>query len=264
MKSRFFVSVALLMIPLVGTLAQSQTPPQTEERIVELERQISELKAIIASLQEILAGLQMKQQRNISIGIMPIENSWRIREVGNSFRQIVVSSFNEFGIKAYESLDEETLRWVQRQDQLVRERWIDPVTAPPRGQLRGISHYLLATVTDYKENQSELVIGGVIRVVGGGTRVITGSLVVDWRLVDATTGEVVVAFRTKAELRREEVAGGIIVGSSGFGSFSRRGPLPETAARICAKEAAQRIATLFGIQPPEKALPQKPQKEIKK
>lgn len=241
--------VAFLVLPSVAQ--EPQTIQTKEDEIAALRAEIAELKALIADL------VKIKTQGKISIGVMPIQDAGRIPQVGNSFRQLMISALNEAGIKAQESLDEETLKWVQRQDQLVRERWIDPVSAPRRGELRGVTHYLLATVTDYREDYSDLIIGGVIRVVGGGARVRTGSLVVDWRLVDATTGEVRDAFRTEAKLKLEEIAGGIILGSSGFATFSRKLPMPEVASRICARQAAERIAQLFNPQPVLKEKPSK-------
>ena len=250
----FPLLVALMVFPssILASDESIQEPPAQDGEIALLRAEIAELREIITSLKEVIISLQKAQpQQQISVGVMPIHNSWRISQVGSSFRQIVVSALNEAGVQAYESLDDETLKWVQRQDQLVRERWIDPVSAPRRGELKGVSHYLMGTVTQYEEDSSNLIIGGVIQVVGAGARVRKGSLIVDWRFVDATTGEVLEAFPTEAKLRREEIGGVIILGSSGFGGFSRKTPLPEVAARLCAKQAAEKIARLLAPEPAE-------------
>lgn len=243
-----FVVAVLMVFPVwADEKVQEQVQSPKTDEIAALRAEIAELRVAIAAL------LKAQPSKVISIGVMPIDRAGWIPQVGNSFRQIMVSALNKAGIKAQESLDDETLRWVQRQDQLVRERWIDPVSAPRRGELRGVTHYLMATVTDYREDYSDLIIGGFIRVVGGGTRVRTGSLVVDWRLVDATTGEVLDAFRTEAKLRLEELGGGIVLKSVGFGGFSRKVPLPEVATRLCAEQAAKRISGLINPAPPKES-----------
>jgi len=257
MRKLLFV-IAMLVVFLLSAnngFADQEEPvsePTTQEEstqkeISALQAEIQELKEMVTVLQALVASLQATQtlERSFSIGVMPIENAGRIPQVGNSFREILVSALNEVGVKATESLDDETLHWVQRQDQLVRERWIDPRSAPPRGELQGVTHYLLATITRYEEGDSELVLGGVITIIGAGTRIRKGSLVVDFRLVDARTGVALLSFRTEAKLKLKELAGAI-VDSSGFGGYSRKEPLPEVAARLCAQDAAERIASLLG------------------
>jgi curli biogenesis system outer membrane secretion channel CsgG len=238
-----FVLTLVVMVLAASAALASQEPatapaPATSEEISSLRAEIAELKTAIA-------GLRAAQpQKTVSIGVLPIDRANRIPEVGESFREVLISALREAGIFAVESLDDETLRWVQRQDQLVRERWIDPVSAPPRGELKGVSHYLLATVTRYEEQDVEdvKVLAGILVVrFGGGARIKTGSLVVDFRLVDARSGDVIDALRAEASVKCREYAGGVIpIG----GGYRHKRPLPEQAARAVAEQAAERIAIL--------------------
>lgn len=251
------ITLVVLLLASATALAQEQpaAQPATTEEVSALRAEIAELRAALAALQT--AG----PERVFSIGVMPIENTWSIPEVGDSFRQVLISALNEAGIKAQESLDEETLRWVQRQDQLVRDRWIDPRSAPPRGELRGVSHYLLGTVTRYQEQDVEdvKVIAGILVVrFGGGARIRTGSLIVDFRLVDARTGVAEDSFRTEAKVRQKESVGGGGLGSVFGGGYRCEWPMPEQAARACARQAAERIAGLFNPTPTPQPQPAKP------
>ncbi|MCX6759367.1 MAG: hypothetical protein NT012_02285 [Candidatus Nealsonbacteria bacterium] len=207
----------------------------------------------IESAEETEALHQMEAQAVISIGVMPIENAQRIPHVGDAFRQILVSALNESGIKVVESMDDETLYWVRRQDQLVREGWIDSYTAPAVGELYGITHFLLGIVTQYQEAEvMEEVMGGIFYVNIDGerirTRVQTGSLAVDFRVVDARTGVVEVAFGVKVEVRRSESAiGSILTAIFGGTKQKKEIPLPEEVARSVAEQAAERIAAVLFV-----------------
>lgn len=245
------VVLTLVVMLLASAAFANQEPGPAPPVLMEpASEEISSLRAQIAELRAAIASLQAAQpEKTISIGVLPIDRAGWIPQVGDSFRQVIISALREAGIFATESLDDETLRWVQRQDQLVRERWIDPRSAPPRGELQGVSHYLLGTVTRYQEEDVEdvKVVAGIIVVkFGGGARIKTGSLVVDFRLVDARTGVVQDSFRTEASVRRREYAGGVIpIG----GAYRHARPLPEQAARAVAEQAAERLALQFAPQP---------------
>lgn len=248
MKKVVLTLVVMLLAASVALANQEPAPapvPATaEERIVALEARLAKVEAATP-------------KKEFSIGMMPIEGAGKIPQVGNAFRQILVSALNEAGTQATESLDEETLHWVQRQDQLVRERWIDSVSAPKRGELQGVSHYLLATVTRYGEAdvEKDIVIFGIFKVMigGHGKRIRTGSLVVDFRLIDAESGKVVDAFRTEAAVQQKMSSGLVFVYFVGLGWQECKGPLPEAAARNCAQQAAAQITLtaerLLGVKP---------------
>lgn len=249
------VLIMLVVLLASGVVFANEQPAQQPATTEE----ISALRAEIADLRAALTALQVAQpERTISIGVMPIENAGRIPQVGNAFRQVMISALREAGIQAQESLDDETLRWVRRQQQLVREGLIDPRSAPRQGELEGVSHYLLATVTRYDDQDVEdvRVIAGVIVVkFGGGARVKVGSLVVDFRLVDAQTGVAEDSFRTEATVRSREF--GAAAGYGGIAGYGRReAPLPEAAARAVARQAAERIAGLFRPAPVPAGQPQ--------
>jgi len=252
---RKIVLLVVLLLVAVPAFAADQPQPMPPAPATTAE-EISALRAEIAELRAALVVLQTTQpERKISIGVMPIANAGMIPQVGYSFRQVSVSSLRDAGVFAVESLDDETLRWVQRQDQLVRERWISPQSAPLRGELQGVSQLLFATVTRYQEDDVEdvRVLGGVLVVkLGGGRRIKIGSLVVDWRLVDAESGIVLDSFRTEASVQEREWAGGAAAGAL-VGRQRHVRPLPESAARVCAQQAAARIAGLFNPAPPKPA-----------
>ena len=252
-----FVMLVVLMLAATSVVAAQEKPAPAQPT----QDEISSLRLEIAELRAALTALQVAQpERQISIGVMPIENAGRIPQVGNSFRQVLVSALNEDGIKAQESLDDETLRWVQRQDQLVRERWIDPRSAPRRGELSGATHFLLGTVTRYEEKDNETInaIAGQLGAKGGVVvRVRTGTLVVDFRLVDAHSGVSEDSFRTEAKVRMEEFTAGGALGPLGGLQYRCQEPLPERAARAVARQAAERIAALVAPALP-KPQPAKP------
>jgi len=183
-----------------------------------------------------------------AIGVMPVENSYRIPQVGNAFRDMIVSALSEAGLPVSEVMDDKTQEAVRRQIELVREGIIDPVGAPRLGEMQSVSHFLFADVTKYEEADSELIFGGIVSFTGGGTRVRKGSMVVDFKLVDARNGEVVSSFRTEASLKLKEL-GGAVIDKAGFGGFSHKQPMPEVASRLCAQQAADKLAELFNPKP---------------
>ncbi len=222
--------------------SQSQTEETGEISVTQDE--ISVLREEIAELRAALADLQMAQapERVVSIGVLPIENAWRIPEVGESLREVFLSALSEAGINTVESLDSETLNWVLEQDRLVRERLISPITAPPRGDLRGVTHFLFGTVTQYREETSNQDSFGPFVVSTDGVSVRHGFLSVDFRLVDATTGVIVGAFTVEKYVK--ERTGPVLFD----GSWDPR-PVSEIACRSVAEQAAERIAELLNPAP---------------
>ena len=272
-KIAFLLILALIVLFPVRALADGEPPAEesvteqvsdTEhsaevaallEEISALQEKIEELGYLIkiGQLEDLVQDLQLALDQEILIGVMPIEGASKIPEVGNSFREVIISSLQEFGIPAVESLDDETLSWVRRQTQLTQEGLINPLTAPPEGELYGVPYYLMGTVTRYETTDTDKIyaLGGILEItLGGGAQIRKGSLVVDFRLVDARTGVVIDAFQTVSNVKRIDGGGAIIGGLFGGGSYSEK-PLPEKAARDCARQAARQIAVLLGIELPE-------------
>lgn len=212
------------------------------ELLEALLQEISVLRTELRELRAAFVVLQTAQpERQISIGVMPIKNAGRISQVGESFRQVLVSALNEAGIKATESLDEETLQWVRRQDQLVREGWLDPISAPRRGELQGVTHFLFATVTQYREECSnEESVGFIVVRHNDGVRVRTGFLSVDFRIVDAASGVIFDAFQVEKEVK--ERTGPVLFDRS----YDSR-PISEIACRSIAEQTAERIAASLNL-----------------
>ena len=255
----FLTLFFLLSIPVfAGESAEEQEEIDSADQIAALEARIDELERQlqIGRLELVVDQLEsLSQNQVISISVQPIDGSERIPEVGEFFREVIVSALAEYGIRATESLDDEILDLVRHQDQLVNESLINRVTASPRGELHGVSHYLLGTVTRYNEEDTDKIyaFGGILEItLAGGARIRSGSLVVDFRLIDARTGIVTedVAFQTAATVKQIQGGGAIIGGLFGGGSYSEK-PLPERAARDCARQAARQIAVLLGIELPE-------------
>ncbi len=236
MMKRFIISLVVVFSVTVA-FAQNATPVDPVD--------LDALRAEIAALQQQLAALQVAtSQPQFTVAVMEIGDSWRIPEVGDSFRETLLSALREQGILAVESLDRETQTSVDRQRQAVAGGYVDPRTVPPAGTMLGVRYFLFGTVTKYEEDDREDNLGGVVLgrllKVGGRVRLRTGSLVVDFRLVDAQTGIAVDAFRTEAAVRDREVDGLELNGFS-FGGRSRQRTLPELAARECARQAAARV-----------------------
>jgi len=234
MMKRFIISLVVVFSVTVA-FAQNATPVDPAD-LAALQQQVAELQQQLAALQQ--------QQPQFTLAVMEVEGAWRIPEVGDSFRQILISCLREQGILAVESLDRETQASVDRQRQAVAGGYVDPRTVPPAGTMLGVRYFLFGTVTKYEEDDREDNLGGVVLgrllKVGGRVRLRTGSLVIDFRLVDAQTGIAVDAFRTEAAVRDREVDGLEIDGVS-LGGRSRERALPELAARECARQCAARV-----------------------
>lgn len=236
----YFIVIIVLVVWASGQVFAQATMDQDE--IAALRTELRVMRQEIAALRTQLP------QKELSIGVMPIENAGKIPEVGEAFRAVIISALRESGVFSTESLDRRTVEWVLEQDRLVRERLIDPRSAPKIGELAGVSHFLFGTVTRYEEwdasDECAILLGIFSVKVGGGVKVWRGSLVVDFRVVDAESGRVVDAFRTEASVRRKEYAGVVFKGGGGYGHHKQES-LPEAGARACAQQAAERIALQF-------------------
>lgn len=258
---------ALAVIFTSSPLAFSDEKVQEVEQAQEVE-QIDEVAVLKAEIAELRAQLEIIRWQNEalalrllaprlsqpSIGVMSIENwSWGLPwELRESLRQVIVSAFREAGLSVTESLDQTTLSWVQRQAQLVQQGWIDyQKTSPP--ELRGVSYMLIPTITSYRENEIEDVRKWGPILVKFDRRLRIGRLVMDFRLVDAVSGVAIDAFSAEAEVREKISQAGVILV---YESRKHERPLPERAAREVAKQAAERVASLF--------IPQEPAEEEEK
>ena len=184
-----------------------------DELVLQLLEQIQALTAQVEVLSSELVLLRTEQAHEtiFSIGVMPVEGAEKISGIGGSFRVMLVSALNDAGINAVESMDEELLHWVQRQDELVRNGWIDPVTAPRPGHLRGVNYYLLTTVTscDVTERDEEW---GPFTVEISNVRTRHASLRIDLRLIDVYSGVIVDSFPIAATA--EERTGPVLFDNS--------------------------------------------------
>lgn len=239
MMKRFIISLVVISFFSVA-VAQDATPADPVD-LDALQQQIIMLQQQIAALQQNAA---QQQQPQFTVAVMEIGDSWRIPEVGDSFRMVLVSALREVGVLAVESLDRETQGAVDRQREAVAGGYINPATVPPAGTMLGVRYFLFGVVVKYTEEDREDDLGGVVLgrllKVGGRVRLRTGSLIIDFRLVDGQTGVAVDAFRTEAAVRDREVDGLELNGFS-FGGRSRQRTLPELAARECARQAATRV-----------------------
>lgn len=259
MKNVFTILVVFVVCFLATSMAfaggeEPSTFEESSETVLPESAQVStaesdlinmllvEIQALRGEVAELKSQIQSEQpEEMLSIGVMPVEGVEKISGVGDSFRVMLVSALNDAGIRATESMDEELLNWVRRQDQLVRDGWIDPASAPRPGYLRGVSYYLLATVSLYEASESDPQ-WGPFTVEVQNVRMRHAFLRVDFRLINGASGMVIDAFQ--AEAMAEERTGPVLFDNS----YDPR-PIGEIVAEKVLSEMTEHIAELLNPAP---------------
>ena len=240
MMRTIFLIITITLVAVGGAFGQQEPADSAQAELAALRAELAALRAELVAAQQ---GRQVvSTQPPFTVAVMEVRDSRRIPEVRDGFRVIIVSALREAGILAVESLDRETQRMVQQQREAVVRGYVNPATIPMQGSMTGARYFLAGTVVKYREEDSRDDLGGAILagLIGGRVKTRVGSLVVDFRLIDAQSGVAVDSFRTEASVREREVDG-LRVGGIAIGGRTRERAMPEIAARECARQAAERI-----------------------
>ena len=102
-------------------------------------------------------------------------------------------------------LERKALSDVRGEQALARSGEVNPVTAPTPGMLIGAEWIIKAAVTEYESKASRSLGGAVFHGLGLGGKRSTAKVVLDVRLLDATTGEVIDSVRASGDAKSSGV-----------------------------------------------------------
>jgi len=240
---KYFIIVAVVILVLFGicegSFAQTNQAGNNNKAI---ETQIKALENQIETLKKQLNDQQTQQTSTYNIAVMPIRNAGRIPEVRNGLRVMIVSALQERGISTVESLDRETQQMVEAQRRAMKRGYVDPKQTPQQGKMVGAKYFLAGEVVKYQEDDQRQNLGGLFsdHKINVWLRRSVGSLVVDFRLIDALTGVAVDSFRTEALVEERNIDGAYVKNVK-VNARSYEQTLPEKAARECVRQCAEHI-----------------------
>jgi curli biogenesis system outer membrane secretion channel CsgG len=139
-------------------------------------------------------------------------------------------------------MERERLDYVAAEIQLGQSGLVDSATAPEVGKIKAAQYTMTGAVTQYRYNAG----GGAIPIPGiggGGLGSKTALVVLDIRMIDNTTGEVVYAASESGRAKRE--IGGLITKYGGFASGSYGGILAAAAREAVMKHIASLKRTML-------------------
>lgn len=151
--------------------------------------------------------------------------------------EMMITELYETG--AFTILEREKLDYVAEEIRLGQSGLMDPSTAPEIGQIKGAQYSMTGAVTQYYYNAS----GGAVVLpgVGGAIGSNTGYVVLEVRLIDNASGEVVYA--ASQEGASNQTLGGLISKYGGFAS----GKIGGVLAAATRKAVMKHVDVLKGL-----------------
>ena len=223
MKSIVLVLVVIIVIMIMACPARADGEESAEESTSEtiqesvqvstsedginsqLLGQIQALTDQVGQLSDELALLRADRNQPEAIrvvGVMPVEGV-EIPGVGKDvlYAMLVTALYNAgMDIVIAKSMEDRFLGNVQRQEDLIREGFIDPVAAPRMGHLRPVTHTFSATVTLYEASENDPQFGPITFEIQG-VRMRHASIRIDFALEEIYSGDVEKAFYVEAAVQ---------------------------------------------------------------
>ena len=173
--------------------------------------------------------------------------------VGLGVASVLISYLVEEG--TYQVVERKLLEQVLREQDLTNSRRVDPKTALELGRLLGVEAIIVGAVTQFGLEDKNFRIGGLGGSLGGigiggiGQRKSRAVCVVDARIIDTTTGEVLAVASAKGVSRRSRYslrAGGGSLGGFGgvninFGSSRFQRTILGQATRKCVEQLGAKL-----------------------
>ena len=141
---------------------------------------------------------------------------------------MMVTELNKAGV--FDLMERERLDYIADEIRLGQSGLMDPSTAPKVGKIKGVRYMMTGAITLYY--YAEKGSGFAIPILGSATQAKTAYVVLDIRIIDTSTGEIVYTSDQVGEAK--QVATGAIAAYKGFfiGSYKRTtGGLLATATR---------------------------------
>lgn len=163
------------------------------------------------------------------LAVREFENKTDGNVPASAITEMMVTELYETG--KFTLLEREKLDYIAEEIRLGQSGLMDSETAPEIGRIKGAQYSMTGAVTQYYYNAT----GGAIVLPGGGGAVgsNTGYVVLDIRILDNATGEVVYA--ASCEGASNQTLGGLVTKYGGFASGKIGGVLAAATQKAVVK-----------------------------
>ncbi|MBR0095436.1 MAG: hypothetical protein IJP91_09175 [Synergistaceae bacterium] len=122
--------------------------------------------------------------------------------------------------KVFDLMERERLDYIADEINLGQSGLMDPATAPKVGKIKGVNYTMTGAITLYYYDEKGA--GIAIPIIGGASQKKTAYVVLDIRIIDNTTGEIIYTGDQVGTSRRD--ANGAIAAYKGFyiGGYKRQ------------------------------------------
>jgi len=151
-----------------------------------------------------------------------------------------------------EVIERAQLQHLLKEQNLAAQGIVDPATAAKAGKVLGVDYIVGGTVTEFGVRENKTLLGGLAKVLGGAQyKQASARVSLDFRVIDASTGRVLLAKKADAEDKSSSVAfaGGDIRNLVLIGNFESSEWASSQIGKATRKAVDQVVDSLLGYLP---------------
>lgn len=181
------------------------------------------LSVIVAA---VLLWPAFSQEKKPILGIKTFENppNYYNSTIGTGLTDLFVTELHKTG--KYTIIERAAVDELVKEVDFGKSGYVDQKTAVRKGNIKGVEFYFFGKVTNFGAEQKKTGLGGIGgRVFGGlGARSDRANVRIDFRIVDATTGETLLAEYGAGESKQSGLSfdGGVFGSGAGAATFQSR------------------------------------------
>ena len=168
------------------------------------------LLSIVSLLLLVLSAIPVWAQNLYSIAVLPFddgsidENWWGDYDVGSGVSDEFVTALLNLKTKKFRVIEREQIQRVLEEQEFGASGLVDASTAAHIGKILGVQFLLMGRVTEFSNKTAggSLSLGGK----GLGLQTTTSRVVIDARLVDTATAEIIVAAKGEGEKKQPHIS----------------------------------------------------------
>ncbi len=205
------------------------------------------------TLLSLIAGGSAPAQGMKRIGVVPFEATAEFRgtPLSRGLTDMIISELVKLG--GVQVVERAQLERLMDEHRLRADGILDPETAARAGRILGVDYLLGGRVTEFGVKENRTLLGGVAEVVAGARyKQSTARVALDVRLVDASTGRILLARSVQAEDRSSSVgiAGGRLRDLVLIGNFETTEWAESRIGRATRKAVTEVVSSLAPYFPP--------------
>jgi curli biogenesis system outer membrane secretion channel CsgG len=144
---------------------------------------------LLASLVIVAAPVQSQLKKRLAISRFEDRTGSGYHSLGESIVDMLVTALVKSG--KFIVIERQEIERIMQEQQFGGSGMVTPETAPKVGQILGAELFIVGSVSEFGQKESN--ISGGLSILGGGVSTKQSRAVVDVRLINTTTGEIVAA-----------------------------------------------------------------------